>query len=58
MKRLLSLLIGLCPVSPALALDDAHYHKAKEIIARSISYLRAQQDQASGGWAVALEGER
>lgn len=53
MKRLAALLAPLCFAAPALALDDAHYHKAKEVIARSISYLRAQQDQASGGWAVA-----
>jgi squalene-hopene/tetraprenyl-beta-curcumene cyclase len=50
---MLTMVIGLWLASPALGLDDAHYHKAKDLIAKSIAYLRAQQDEASGGWAVA-----
>ncbi len=51
--RVATLFTMLALASPALALDDAHYHKAKDVIARSIGWLRSQQDAATGGWAVA-----
>lgn len=40
----------------ALAIDDAHYTQARSIINKSISWLRSQQDQKTGGWSVAPEG--
>jgi squalene-hopene/tetraprenyl-beta-curcumene cyclase len=44
-------------VSPlALALDDAHRAKADAMIDKAIDYLRSQQDQATGGWAVNPKG--
>lgn len=52
MRRIACSVLLLFLASPALALDDAHYHQAKSIIAKSISWLRSQQD-VSGGWAVA-----
>lgn len=52
MKRTsIIVLAALCLASPASALDEAHRGKAKEVIAKSIAWLRAQQDP-SGGWAV------
>lgn len=33
-------------------IDDEHYRKAREIISKSIKYLRSQQDQKTGGWCV------
>lgn len=41
---------------PAAAIDDARYKQAKSLIARSIAYLRTQQDPASGGWSVSPQG--
>ena len=38
------------------ALDEAHYRKAREMIDRSIEYLRSSQDEATGGWGVRPEG--
>lgn len=38
--------------APAMALDEAHYTRAREMIAKSIDYLRSQQDEATGGWVV------
>ena len=57
----LGMIVGLGVVfgagaPPAGALDEAHYQRAREMIGRSIEYLRAQQDGASGGWAVNPEG--
>lgn len=52
-RTLTTAVLLLALASPALALDDAHYHKAKDVIARSIGWLRSQQDAATGGWAVA-----
>ncbi len=40
----------------ALALDDAHRDKADAMIDRAIDFLRSQQDQATGGWAVNPKG--
>lgn len=51
MKSLIPIVALAALAAPALALDDPHYHRARELIARSIEYLRATQD-ASGGWAV------
>lgn len=41
----------------AHALDDAHYHTARALTSKAIAWLRAEQDAASGGWAVAPEGQ-
>ncbi len=40
----------------ALAIDDAHREKADAMIAKAIDFLRAQQDAATGGWAVNPKG--
>ena len=50
-----ALLPTLAP-APARALDEAHYRAAREMIDRSIAFLRAQQDSASGGWLVRDDG--
>jgi squalene-hopene/tetraprenyl-beta-curcumene cyclase len=40
----------------ALALDEAHYRQAREMIDKSIAYLRAAQDDETGGWGIRGEG--
>ncbi|GAB4554844.1 MAG: hypothetical protein Tsb0013_17530 [Phycisphaerales bacterium] len=40
----------------AHAIDEEHYRQARGMIEKSIEYLRAQQDPATGGWAVMPEG--
>jgi squalene-hopene/tetraprenyl-beta-curcumene cyclase len=40
----------------ASALDEAHYRTARTLIEKSIDYLRAQQDPATGGWTVRPDG--
>jgi len=40
----------------ARALDEEHYRKARDMIERSIEYLRAQQDEETGGWLVRGQG--
>ncbi len=42
--------------SPARALDEEHYRKAREMIDKAIEYLRAEQDEATGGWMVRGQG--
>jgi len=42
-------------VTPTAGLDDEHYHRAKQLIAKSITYLRSQQDERTGGWSVATD---
>jgi squalene-hopene/tetraprenyl-beta-curcumene cyclase len=48
----LALILSAAAAAPALAIDEAHRKKGEEMIARSIAYLKTQQDAASGGWAV------
>lgn len=53
----LGLAIALVPCAPkALALDEAHYQTARDMIAKSIEYLRTQQDEKTGGWMVNPRG--
>lgn len=40
----------------ARAIDEAHYRQAREMIEKSIEYLRSQQDEETGGWVVMPEG--
>jgi squalene-hopene/tetraprenyl-beta-curcumene cyclase len=47
---------SLAFVAPARALDEEHYRQAREMIDKSIAYLRAQQDEETGGWSVMPEG--
>lgn len=44
--------------SPALALDEAHYRKARTMIEKSIEFLRSRQDAETGGWSVSGEGPK
>lgn len=39
-------------VSPAWGVDEAHYRRGREMIQKSIQWLKTQQDQATGGWSV------
>lgn len=39
-------------MQPARALDEQHYRMAREMIEKSIDYLRSQQDAETGGWLV------
>ena len=51
--------VGLCLAAQgALGIDEAHHAKALEMIGNSIDYLRAQQDEQTGGWAVPQEEGR
>jgi squalene-hopene/tetraprenyl-beta-curcumene cyclase len=47
----LGLTLGLLG-APAQALDEEHRERGEQFTQRAIAYLRAQQDQESGGWAV------
>ncbi|MBL1218233.1 MAG: hypothetical protein D8M59_12150 [Planctomycetes bacterium] len=56
---LLAILIGTLPdgVRSASAatrtpLDDEHYTTAREVITKAITFLRSQQDEATGGWSI------
>ncbi len=40
----------------ARAIDEEHYRQARGMIEQSIEYLRTQQDEETGGWAVMPEG--
>jgi squalene-hopene/tetraprenyl-beta-curcumene cyclase len=51
-----TVLVGLATPQRAMAIDDAHYAKARQIASRAIAWLRTQQDPATGGWAVNPEG--
>ena len=42
----------------AVAIDAEHHAKARESIERAIAYLRSQQDEATGGWAVSRPGPK
>jgi squalene-hopene/tetraprenyl-beta-curcumene cyclase len=42
--------------STALAIDPAHAARAEEMSAKAIAWLRAQQDERTGGWAIPPEG--
>lgn len=43
-------------VERAEALDREQRHRAQEMTARAIEYLRTQQDEETGGWSVPPEG--
>jgi squalene-hopene/tetraprenyl-beta-curcumene cyclase len=46
-------LVGVCFVGRgAEGIDEAHHATARGMIEKSIDYLRAQQDEQTGGWAV------
>jgi len=47
-----SLTASFAIVAPSLAIDEAHQKKAEVVIAKAMTYLLAQQDKASGGFAV------
>ncbi len=51
-----AVLIAASISAPARALDEAHYRTARSMIEASISYLRTQQDPATGGWSVQAHG--
>ncbi len=42
--------------SPAIGVDEDHYRHAQLMIDKSITYLRAQQDEATGGFVVSPQG--
>jgi len=42
--------------APAMAIDEEHYRKGRELIEKAIGYLRTQQDAETGGWSVNPEG--
>lgn len=53
MRKAITIGAGLfLAAQSASALDEAHYRKAREMIDRSIGYLRSVQHGASGGWVV------
>lgn len=48
--------LGASCSSLSLAIDQEHRAKADAMIDKAIGYLRAQQDRATGGWAVNPSG--
>ena len=50
-----AVVLGAC-AGEAVAIDEEHYRQAREMIELSIEYLRSQQDEATGGWALMPEG--
>lgn len=42
--------------SAAHAIDQERYTQARTMIDRAVAYLRSQQDQETGGWAVSPDG--
>jgi len=52
----LSAIVQCWTPNAALAIDESHMRTARAMIANSIAYLRTQQDQATGGWAVPEQG--
>lgn len=56
-KHLLVVFVTLLGLSmPARAIDQAHREHARQMIATAVRFLRAHQDEATGGWAVRPEG--
>lgn len=55
---LLALLIGAFDHAAHARIDEAHRQKAKDMAAKAVAWLRAQQDQASGGWGTTGEGPK
>jgi len=51
----LSCSLLLLPAS-VRATDDIHAQRAREMSRSAINWLRAQQDSATGGWAVPPQG--
>lgn len=49
---------ALMACAPAMAIDEAHYRQARQMIEKSIEYLRSQQDAETGGWSVPAEGPK
>lgn len=43
-------------LTPARATDEAHRKKAAAMAEKAIAWLRSQQDEKTGGWAVPPEG--
>lgn len=57
MRTLMTAALTVAIIAPcAHAIDEAHYRQAREMIDTSIEYLRAQQDDDTGGWVVMPEG--
>ena len=56
MHWMLSITMFAACAAPSAAIDDAHYAQAKDISAKAISWLRTQQDEQTGGWAVSPDG--
>lgn len=44
--------------APARAIDEAHRTKAREMADKAATYLKKQQDPASGGWSVPADANR
>jgi squalene-hopene/tetraprenyl-beta-curcumene cyclase len=60
LSRSLTVAIGAVAVAvvsaPVHAIDQEHYTKARTMIDRAVAYLRSQQDEKTGGWAVNPQG--
>ncbi|MCA9293596.1 MAG: hypothetical protein KDA20_07265 [Phycisphaerales bacterium] len=48
--------LALTAAAPTFAVDEAHLRQADHMIDRAVTYLRAQQDNTTGGWAVNPQG--
>jgi squalene-hopene/tetraprenyl-beta-curcumene cyclase len=47
--------IVACFASSAMAIDEAHKKQGEAMIAKSIAYLKTQQDAKTGGWSIPKE---
>ncbi len=60
LSRSLAAVIGVVAVAagsaPVHAIDQERYTKARTMIDRAVAYLRLQQDEKTGGWAVNPQG--
>lgn len=49
-------MVACVPAPQAHAIDEARRAKAREMSARAIEWLRSQQDETRGGWAIPQQG--
>jgi squalene-hopene/tetraprenyl-beta-curcumene cyclase len=56
MMRILAVAAAVMVAAPAWGIDEAHQKKAAAIAEKATAWLKTQQDEKTGGWAVPKEG--
>lgn len=56
MRTLIGPVIAALTIVSGVRAEDPREVKARPVIDKAVAYLRAQQDQATGGWSVPKEG--